>query len=243
MVGESMEKEAAKPDHEQENAAFRIPAQEKVPERIQFVPGSEKYLKINMPRLALFLEKTDVPYIPRSFLFRMAKLPHHLCPGEIHLLYFKALRDFSLILVFLFFVFVVIFAFGQAQDISSGGQAIAALGSGFLPLVLRKFLFQSHGGSGFDKSNLKWKNMFAQKVQNYVERWNFEDIVLTKPPVLADSNAENIIVKSKDKDCVDVDLMVHIDPYHQKYSYFVPELRKKQVISLESIDSSRETDL
>ena len=179
MIGDKIAEEAAKPENKQENVVFRVPNTDIVTERMHLEAGSEGYLKWRAPRLAMFLDKSDIPYIPKIFLFEMAKLPHHFCPGVIHLLYLKALLDFSLILGFLLFVFIVIFAFGQAQDISSGGQTIAALGSGFLPLVLRKFLFQSHGGSSIDKSNLKWKYMFVNAVQKFSTRWNFTDIHVT----------------------------------------------------------------
>lgn len=179
MVGDRVMEVASQSAKEQENTAFRVPAKTAVCERMHLVAGSEKFLKWRIPRLTLFLDKADIPYIPTSFLLEMGKLNHYLCPGVIYQLYLRALLDFSFILIFLMFVFIVIFAFGQAQDISSGGQTIAALGSGFLPLVLRKFLFQSQAGSGVDKSNLKWKNMFANAVQNYADRWNFEDIYVT----------------------------------------------------------------
>lgn len=179
MVGDRVMEVASKTAKEQENTAFRVPAKTAVSERMHLVAGSERFLKWRIPRLSLFLDKADVPYIPKSFLFEMGKLNHYLCPGVIYQLYLRALLDFSFILIFLMFVFIVIFAFGQAQDISQGGQTIAALGSGFLPLVMRKFLFQSHAGFGVDKSNLKWKNMFTNAVQNYADRWNFEDIYVT----------------------------------------------------------------
>ncbi|XP_045171462.2 uncharacterized protein LOC123533724 [Mercenaria mercenaria] len=179
MIGEKIAEEASKSESEQENVAFRIPNSDIVAERMNLEAGSEGYLKWRARRLVLFLDKSDIPYIPKIFLFEMGTLNHHFCPGVIHLLYLKALLDFSLILGFLMFVFIVIFAFGQAQDISSGGQTIAALGSGFLPLVLRKFLFQTHAGTGVDKSNLKWKYMFVNAVQTFSTRWNFTDIHVT----------------------------------------------------------------
>lgn len=177
MIGDRMTTEASKSRKKQQNTAFSVPSKnaDGITERMCLVSGSEGFLKWKAFRLALFLDTSDTPYIPKSFLFQMSRLNYYQCPGLVHLLYLKAFLDFSLILVFLAFVFIVIFAFGQAQDISSDGQAIAALGSGFLPLILRKFLFQSQASS-VDKSNLNWKNMFANAVQRYAEGWNIVDI-------------------------------------------------------------------
>jgi hypothetical protein len=72
------------------------------------------------------MDKSDFIFIPKSFLFKMANLPHNLSPGSVHILYFKAAFDFSLIVIFLLFVFIIITAFGKVQNISTGGQTIAA---------------------------------------------------------------------------------------------------------------------
>lgn len=179
MVGDKLTEEAAKSSDEQQNIALRVPAKNDIPERLCLVTGPEGFLKWKVSRLALFLDKNDTPYIPTSFLFQMAKLNNFQCPGLVHILYLKALLDFLLIVLFLIFVFIVIFAFGQADDISSAGQAIAALGTGFFPLILKRFLFQSQAYS-LDRSNLHWKTMFANAVQRYAEKWNFEDIIVAK---------------------------------------------------------------
>lgn len=93
------------------------------------------------------------------------------------MLYLWALYDFSKIMVFLLFVFVVIFAFGQTNNVSSGRQSIAALGSGFLPLMLKKFLFESEP---VNKSNLRWYGMFLETLQKFSDRWHPVDIHVSK---------------------------------------------------------------
>jgi hypothetical protein len=128
------------------------------------------------------MDKSDFIFIPKSFLFKMANLPHNLCPGSVHMLYFKAAFDFSLIVIFLVFVFVIIMAFGKVQNISTGGQTIAALGSGLIPLFLRRIFFRSHETPSVDSSDLQWQYLFENAVQEYSERWNFVDICLKPDP-------------------------------------------------------------
>lgn len=196
MVGEKMTEEASKPSEEQNNTAFRVPARNYVPERLCLVTGPEGFLKWKTSRLVMFLDNSDIPYISTAFLFQMGQLNHFQCPGLVHLLYLKAFLDFFLIVLFLIFVFIVIFAFGQAEDISTAGQTIAALGTGFFPLVLKKFLFQSQGYA-LDRSNLHWKNMFAHAVQMYSEKWNFEDITVAQPDEIEMIQATNVSTVDK----------------------------------------------
>ena len=193
MVGEKMTHEASKSIDVQENTAFRVPPKvEAAPERVCLTTDSEGFLKWRVFRLVLFLDKSDIPYIPTSFLFKMGQLSHFQCPGLVHKLYFSAFINFLWIILFLAFVFIVIFAFGQANDISSAGQAIAALATGFFPLILKKFLFKPQDYS-VDRSNLNWKNMFANALQVYSESWSIADVTLTEAEgtEMGDKNLEN----------------------------------------------------
>ena len=179
LLEEQLKEVALLTEEEQENTSFRIPPDEKKPknERLKLVTGSEGQLKWNASRLVLFLDKEDIPYIPKKLLFELANMKHYYCPGKIHMLYLWAMYDFSKILTFLLFVFVVIFAFGQTNNVSSGRQSIAALGSGFLPLMLKKFLFENEG---VNKSNLRWYGMFRETLQKFSDRWHPVDIHVSK---------------------------------------------------------------
>ncbi|KAL4227734.1 hypothetical protein ACF0H5_013170 [Mactra antiquata] len=197
LVEDRLKEVASQSAKDQVNAAFRIELEEDA-EQMYLVAGSEGYLKWRAPRLVLFLDSSDIPYIPKSLLMRMGRLPHAMCPGRVHMLYLKAFFDFFMIVLVLLFVFIVIFAFGQAHDISSGSQTIAALGSGFLPLIFRRFVFKSHGGPSIDTSNMKWEYMFKNAVVKYDERWNFEDLFVRniieangKRPVIARRSVPN----------------------------------------------------
>ncbi|KAL4227735.1 hypothetical protein ACF0H5_013171 [Mactra antiquata] len=269
MIGEKFKEVASQSAKDQVNAAFRIELEEDA-EQMYLVAGSEGYLKWRAPRLVLFLDSLDTLYIPSSLLMRMGRLSHAMCPGRVHMLYLKALLDFSLIVLFLLFVFIVIFAFGQAQDISSGGQAIAALGSGFLPLILRKFLFQSQGGPSVDTSNMRWHYMFKNAVEKYKERWNFEDFQIlymeeatpkqltdkdeltsttdindtgiTDENTVTDENAIELLPLDKGQN-IEIDLIVktvQLDTGDEDLEFYVPKSRVADYEGDEHIEVSTE---
>lgn len=199
LLEDKLKEIALLPEDEQENTSFRVPPSSKQSknEKLKLVSGSEGQLKWNAQRLVLFLNKEDIPYIPKKLLFELANMQHFYCPGQIHMLYLWAMYDFAKILIFLMFVFIVIFAFGQTNNVSSGRQSIAALGSGFLPLMLRKFLFESEAVS---KSNLRWYGMFLETLQGFSDRWHPVDIHVSKVHLGVHSHENDEEVKNEDID-------------------------------------------
>lgn len=176
LIGDRLKQEAFKSENMQENTGFMLTSNDVQDDRhMELVNGSEGYLKWRARRLVLFLGKTDIPKISIDFLYAMAQLPHQHCPGPVYKLYLKAFIEFALILLFLAFVFIVIFAFGQANDISTAGQTLAALGSGFLPLVFRKAFEQSQATSS--NKDLKWQTLFYNKVNEYASRVIISDMI------------------------------------------------------------------
>ncbi|KAH3888778.1 hypothetical protein DPMN_012818 [Dreissena polymorpha] len=173
---DEIERVASKSAKDQENTAFQVRSLErKKEERMTFVRGTDGFLNWYAPRLCLFLDKYDNPFIPKRMLFELAKIDHTSCPKQPHVIYLNAFLDFMKVVAFLFFVFIVIFAFGQAHDVSSGTQALVALGSGFLPLVFRQFLFRSTEKLTVEK-NLKWKEALKNAIEAYQQCWVLEDI-------------------------------------------------------------------
>lgn len=146
--------------------------------RISLVAGTEGYLKWNAKRLLLFLDRDDIPYIPKDFLFKSAKLGHFGCPGPVYMMYFKALIELIWITMFLAFVMLVILAFGEANNISGANQTLATLASGFLPFVFRKFLIKPHSGPSLDKGNITWQTTLSEAIERYTKRWTITDFEL-----------------------------------------------------------------
>ena len=150
-----------------------------VEERMAVFAGTEGFMKWNAKRLLLFLDKSDIPYIPKDFLFKAAKLGHFYCPGPVHLLYLKALVELLWITLFLGFVMLVILAFGEANNISAANQTLATLAGGFIPFAFRKCFAKSQSGPAIDKSNIRWRTTLAEAIENYSKRWTFSDFEIS----------------------------------------------------------------
>ncbi|KAH3835096.1 hypothetical protein DPMN_108438 [Dreissena polymorpha] len=189
---DEIERVSSKSAQDQENTAFRVRSlKTKNEERMKLVRGKGGLLNWCAPRLCLFLDKYDNPFIPKRMLFEMAKIDHTSCPKQPHVIYLNAFLDFMKVVAFLFFVFVVIFAFGQAHDVPSGTQALVALGSGFLPLVFRQFLFRSNEKLTVER-NLKWKEALKNAIEAYRQCWSLEDI---EADIVTDTGGDNCTLR------------------------------------------------
>ena len=175
-VGDAVKVVAMCAKKDQKEQAFTVTETTTIDDdRMTIVAGAEGYLKWDAKRLLLFLDTDDIPYIPKDFLFKASKLGHVGCPGPVYMLYLKALVELIWITLFLGFVMLVILAFGEANNISGANQTLAALASGFLPFVFRKFLVKSHSGPALDKSNITWQTTLSEAIQTYTKRWTFTD--------------------------------------------------------------------
>ena len=182
----------------QPNTAFAV---NRTDQKLRFTVGTNGFLKCSINSLLLFLTCDDIFLIPRKILMHIAQKSHFACPKKPSVLYLRAFIDFLSILLFLTFVFIVIFAFGQANNVSSASQALAALGVGFIPLVLRKFLFKSHDSPALDTSNIAWTTMFADAVKDCTCLWDVEDIVIDKLEEINDeSEAAEVLCKNEDEE-------------------------------------------
>ena len=179
-VGEAVKQVAMHTKAEQEAQAFAVLSKDgAVAERMTIVAGTEGYMKWNAKRLLLFLDKSDIPYIPKDFLFKAAKLGHYYCPGPVHLLYLNALVELLWITLFLGFVMLIILAFGEANNISGANQTLATLAGGFIPFAFRKCFAKSQSGPSIDKSNIRWKTTLAEAIESYSKRWTFSDLEIS----------------------------------------------------------------
>ena len=175
-VGDDMKVVAMCAKKDQKEQAFTVQEHNTDDDnRMSLVAGTEGYLKWNAKRLLLFLDRDDIPYIPKDFLFKSAKLGHFGCPGPVYKMYFKAFIELTWITLFLAFVMLVIVAFGESNNISGANQTLATLASGFLPFVFRKFLIKSNSGPTLDKSNITWQTTLSEAISGYTKRWTFTD--------------------------------------------------------------------
>ena len=179
-VGETVKQAALKTKNDQNAQAFTVPSTDgAIEERMEVFAGTEGFMKWNAKRLLLFLDKSDIPYIPKNFLFKAARMGHFFCPGPVHLLYLNALVELLWITLFLGFVMLIILAFGEANNISGANQTLATLAGGFIPFAFRKCFAKSHAGSSVDKSNIRWQTTLAEAIEKYSKRWTFSDFEIS----------------------------------------------------------------
>jgi preprotein translocase subunit SecG len=86
------------------------------------------------------------------------------------------MQRFLLICVFLFFVVVVILAFGEEYGISATNQMFATLAGGFLPYILRFVLFKQPEPVTVDPDNLSFKSKFKEQIEEYTQNWQIANI-------------------------------------------------------------------
>ena len=85
----------------------------------------------------MFLDKLDTPYTPEKFFKDSIMLDYYGAPGPIYISMIAAFWSFGYILLFLFFVFIVVMAFGDAYSVSSTNQLLATVAGGFIPFLFR----------------------------------------------------------------------------------------------------------
>jgi hypothetical protein len=202
LVGEMREKveRVSAMNHElQRNTAFQVSLEDSYGDDDKPVSLviQDKKLKWKINRLILFLDKNDTPYITSKFFFDTCYLQQAGVPGPLLTSLLRAMQRFLLICVFLFFVVVVILAFGEEYGISATNQMFATLAGGFLPYILRFVLFKQPEPVTVDPDNLSFKSKFKRKIEEYTQNWIVSDIRI-------DSKSTKVNVDSEHNDDVDV---------------------------------------
>ncbi|CAC5403075.1 unnamed protein product [Mytilus coruscus] len=140
-------------------------------------------LKSNYP--CLFFDENSKPYLNEKAFFRMCFMKVLRAPGSLWENYKKAAFNFLIILLFLIFVVIIVLAFGKTQGFSGTYQAIATLGDGLIPLILRRYFFKSDDVFDFKSDHFLLFEELKQLFENYCETWEIVDI---PKDVIADSS-------------------------------------------------------
>lgn len=180
-VQEDVEKVAWQTASVQPNTAFQINVKDHGDAEIKTDPVvciSNSVVKWKIPRLLLFLDNHDKPHITRTFFFKAAYIDHVGCPGTLYKNLARAMRQFLTIILFLFFVVVVVMAFGNEYSVSGVNQMLATLAGGFLPWVFRNVLFKPPPDLEVDTSTLSFQNLFDDVIRKHTQNWPVADIVL-----------------------------------------------------------------
>jgi len=148
--------------------------------------------------------QNDTLYITSKFFFDTCYLQQAGVPGPLLTSLLRATQRFMLICVFLFFVVVVILAFGEEYGISATNQMFATLAGGFLPYILRTVLFKQVGPVTVDPDNLSFKSKFKRRIEEYTHNWFVSESKSTTVKVNRDPHVDIYVAyddeKSKDED-------------------------------------------
>ncbi|WAQ98934.1 hypothetical protein MAR_023307 [Mya arenaria] len=191
---EDLKKVASLPSSMQENMAFPVKPVEAVDEIPTTLNLEKKDAQWRIGHLVLFLDSNDTPRIPLNLFKLLCEVRVHGAPGPIYINLLKATGKFSIIVVFLFFVMIVVMAFGSANQMSSTNQTLATLAGGFVPMLLKNVL--SSKGTKLNLKTLSFKGQIDEIVSEYKQGWPIYDMIIER----YDPNAVDEPVEGEDKD-------------------------------------------
>lgn len=162
-------------------------------------------LKWQIKSLVLFLDKNNTPYITSKFFFDTCYMEQAGVPGPLVASLLRATQRFMIICVFLFFVVIVILAFGDEFGISATNQMFATLAGGFLPFILKWVLFKQPESVTSDSNNLSFKRNIQSKLEEYIQNWVVFDIRDIREEQKPDKNDVRIIEAATDDEIKPID--------------------------------------
>lgn len=133
-----------------------------------------KKLQLNLHSLILFLDKFDNPRIPKELFDRVCKIKCPGCPGPIYKSLLMALKELAYLVLFLFFVILVVLAFGDAYEISTTNQLLLTVVGGFAPFVVRFVMKPKSLHVNF--STYSFKGKVHEIISSYRQSWPVYDI-------------------------------------------------------------------
>lgn len=108
-------------------------------------------------------------YIIEKFFFKVFKMLNVGCFGSLMVNLFFVFCDFIVIFLFLLFVFLVIVVFGDKYEVLYINQVIFVVVVGILLYVFDKIFFKKCFDFELDIISLKFKNVFDEFVDDYIE--------------------------------------------------------------------------
>lgn len=182
---DKVEKVASLTPGEQKNIAFQLEIDsDDLEETNKEINESENVkllvksgvIKWQVPRLILFLDQNDKPYLTEKFFSASCYMDTVGVPGPLVYNLVRATWRFLCICVFLIFVVFIVLAFGDEYQISGTNQMLATLAGGFLPWVFRNVLFKSKDALSLDTKNLSFKSNLNHIIEKYVQSLDVADM-------------------------------------------------------------------
>ena len=127
--------------------------------------------------LLMFLDRQDTPYTPEKFFYDAITLNYCGAPGPLYLQFLRAFWSFARILLFLFFVFVVVMAFGDAYSVSTTNQLLATVAGGFIPFLFRYVFAPAGGVPSLYTESVQFRAQFHQAINRFMQNWPVYDII------------------------------------------------------------------
>ncbi|XP_070175037.1 uncharacterized protein [Littorina saxatilis] len=188
IESEDIKREADKDWHDQENKIFKIVPITALDPKGREGKEEESYkrkklfffkngaVRMRTRSLIMFLDKEDIPYIPKKFLTHTTTIRCPGSPGRLDEAYLKAAGRFGRTVVFLLFVLLVVLAYADMYYLSPTSTFFATLLTGAIPLILRYFFLNPGTVSKVDTSTLRFQTQMDDKVESFEQSWVVEDM-------------------------------------------------------------------
>ncbi|OWF48967.1 uncharacterized protein LOC110452456 [Mizuhopecten yessoensis] len=172
---EDLKKVASLPSSMQENAAFQVQPPETLDEITTVLSFEKKEPAWRIGHLLLFLDSYDTPRIPLRLFKKLCEVRIHGAPGPVYINLLRATGKFLIIVVFLFFVMIVVMAFGNVHQISSTNQTLATLAGGFVPMLLKNVLPRK--SVKLNLKTLSFKGQIDEIISEFKQNWPLYDLI------------------------------------------------------------------
>lgn len=140
--------------------------------------------------LLLFIGRKDISMIPERFFNKACEIKYYNAPGCLVLNYLKVTLELGVIIIFLTFVWIVVMAFGYTYHLSSSSQVLAALAGGFVPFILRNFVFKSQEVKEINTDCKFFQAIMNEIMDDFDESWPINDIHCVQDS--ASAGSENV---------------------------------------------------
>ena len=172
---EDLKTVASLPSNMQENVAFQVKPVEAVDEIPTSLTFEKKDPSWKIGHLLLFLDSFDTPRIPLRLFQKVCEIRVHGAPGPVYINLLRATGQFLIIVIFLFFVMIVVMAFGNVHQVSSTNQTLATLAGGFVPMLLKNVLPRK--SVKLNLKTLSFKGQIDEIICDFKQNWPIYDFV------------------------------------------------------------------
>ncbi|KAK3099667.1 hypothetical protein FSP39_007752 [Pinctada imbricata] len=186
---EDLKKVASLPSNLQENAAFQVKPVEVLDEIPTTMCVKKKETRWQIGHLVLFLDSSDTPRIPLKLFQKLCEVTVHGAPGPVYINLLRATGKFCIIVVFLFFVIIVVMAFGNVHQISSTNQTLATLAGGFVPMLLKNVL--PRRSTKLNLKTLTFKGQMEEIICDFKQTWPLCDFICVRDDGKDDEEEES----------------------------------------------------